>query len=40
MEARAQLRAIEQEVRQWGHLAREKDLVDGMAAVSILRRYL
>ena len=40
MEARAQLKAIEDEVRQWGHLAKEKELVDGMAAVNILRRYL
>lgn len=40
MDAKAQLKAIEQEIRHWGHLRKEKELVDGMAAINILRKYL
>lgn len=40
LSAKAQLKAIENEIRYWGHLTKEKELVDGMAAINILRRYL
>jgi hypothetical protein len=40
MDAKNQIRQIENEISRWGHLIKEKDLVDGMAAVGILRRYL
>lgn len=39
-DSKAQIKAIENEIRRWGHLRREKDLIDGMAAINILRRYL
>lgn len=38
--AKAQLKQIQHEIKYWGHLHKEKDLVDGMAAIGILRRYL
>jgi RNase H-fold protein (predicted Holliday junction resolvase) len=38
--AKEQLRSIEGEVRAWGHLRGQKDLIDGMAAINILRGYL
>ena len=38
--AKDQIKLIEREVKCWGHLRNEKELIDGMAAINILRRYL
>ena len=40
MEAKSQLGAIKKEIKYWGHLRGEKELIDGMAAINILRSYL
>jgi len=40
LSAKLQLKSIESEIKYWGHLRKEKDLIDGMAAINILRRYL
>ena len=40
LQSKLQLKMIESEVKQWGHLSGEKELVDGMSAINILRRYL
>ena len=38
--AKDQIKLIEREIKCWGHLRNEKELIDGMAAINILRRYL
>ena len=40
LNAMDQIKLIEKEIKYWGHLRKEKDLVDGMAAINILRKYL
>lgn len=39
-EAASKLKDIELNYAKWGHLHQEKQLLDGMAAMNILQRYL
>jgi RNase H-fold protein (predicted Holliday junction resolvase) len=39
-EATSKLKDIEVTYAKWGHLHKEKQLLDGMAAMNILQKYL
>jgi RNase H-fold protein (predicted Holliday junction resolvase) len=39
-EATSKLKDIELTYAKWGHLHKEKQLLDGMAAMNILQKYL